>query len=296
MRASLQEKVFYFINYLLLAIATVSCVVPVLHIASISLSSERAIMSGFVGLWPVDFNLQSYMYLINGTKIMSTFWNSVEITVIGTVLSLVFTVLGAYPLTRAYMIGRRFFMLMIMFTMIFGGGLIPTYLVVKSVGLIDSYWALWALSLVSPWNLLIMIGFLRQIPSELEDAAHIDGCGDMRLLLTVILPLSLPVMATLSVFYGVSYWNNFMGVLIYINDPSKFNLSVFVNEVVRQMDISVSSSTDAILQLSSMQTTLLTAESVKAASIFIMIIPMLIVYPFLQKYFVKGALVGSIKG
>lgn len=296
MKPTMQEKSFYSINYLLLILATITCVVPVIHIAAISLSSERAIISGFVGLWPVDFNLQSYMYLIKGTRIMSSFWNSVEITVIGTALSLLFTVLGAYPLTRSYMIGRRFFTLAIMFTMIFGGGLIPTYLVVKSVGLIDSYGALWALALVSPWNLLIMIGFLRQIPSELEDAAHIDGCGDMRLLISVILPLSLPVMATLSVFYGVSYWNNFMSVLIYMNDPLKFNLSVFVNEIVRQLDISVSSSTDMILQLNSNESTLLTAESVKAASIFIMIVPMLVVYPFLQKYFVKGALLGSIKG
>ncbi|TLS52754.1 carbohydrate ABC transporter permease [Paenibacillus antri] len=296
MRTSMQDKAFYFLNYSLLFVAALTSVLPVIHIAAISLSGESAIMSGFVGLWPVDINWQSYAYLMKGTKIMSSFWNSVQITLIGTGLSLIFTILGAYPLTRAYMIGRRFFMLAIMFTMIFGGGLIPTYLVVKSVGLIDSYWALWALSLISPWNLLIMVGFLRQIPTELEDAAHIDGCGDMRLLFSVILPLSLPVMATLAVFYGVSYWNSFMSVLIYINDPAKFNLSVFVNEIVRQLDVSVASSTDAILQLNSMQSTLLTAESVKAASIFIMIVPMLVVYPFLQKYFVKGALVGSIKG
>lgn len=295
MKLTFSEKILSFTNYFLLILFGLSCLLPLVHIAALSFSDDSSIMSGFVGLWPQGFNTQSYEYLFKGTRLVQAFSNSIELTLVGTSLSLLCTILGAYPLTRSYMVGKRFFTLAILFTMIFSGGIIPTYLVMKNLHLIDSYWALWLNGLVSPWNLLILMSFFRQIPSELIDAAQIDGCNEFRTLRSIMIPLSLPVLATLAVFYGIGNWNNFNGVLIYINNPEKFNLAVFVNEVIRPLDLS-KITPENILDLNDRSQMQITAESVKSASIFVMILPILCVYPFLQKYFVKGTLMGSIKG
>lgn len=289
MKATTGEKIFYAINYAILTIFALTCLLPILHIAAISLSDMTAITSGFVGIWPVGFTLEAYQMLIEGTRVVSALRNSVVITLVGTLINMVFTILAAYPLSRKYFIGRRFFMLAIIFTMLFGAGLIPNYLIVKSLGMVDTYFALWIPGLVSAWNLLILRTFFEGIPEELEDAARIDGAGEWRLVAQIILPLSLPVIATLTLFYAVGHWNAFMNVLIYINDTTKLNLSVLIQQMIASQELvqEIYSAEDA---------THMTPESVKSAGVFVMIVPMLIVYPFLQKYFVKGVMIGSIKG
>lgn len=291
MQSTNGEKVFYGFNYLLLTLAGILCLLPLLHLASLSLSGKDAVLSGFVTLWPVDFTISSYTMLFEGTPVVRAFGNSLLITLVGVAASMLFTVFAAYPLSRRDFYGRRTLTLAIVFTMLFTGGLIPTYLVVSSLGLVDSYAALWLPALVSTYNMMIMRSFFENIPEELIEAARIDGSGEWRLLAGIILPLSLPVLATIGLFYGVYYWNSFFNVMIYMNSPEKINLTVLIQQMVKSQ---------AVLQelntMNSQEVVNITPEGIKAAGIMVMVIPMLIVYPLLQRYFVKGVTIGAIKG
>jgi putative aldouronate transport system permease protein len=291
MKMSMGEKWFYGVNYIILSLAALSCILPIFHIVSLSLSSSEAITLGQVGLWPVQFSLEAYNKLITGTDVLGAFQNSLVITIVGTALNMLFTILTAYPLSRSYFYGRRFFTLAIVFTMLFTAGLIPNYLLIKSLGLLNSYFALWLPALISAYNLLILRTFFESVPVEIEEAARIDGCGEWRIIFQIIMPLSLPVIATVSLFYGVNHWNAFFNVLIYINDPAKANLSVLVQNMIRSQSLLAEM---AMLDPDAFRS--LTPESIKSAGIIVMVLPMLIVYPFLQKYFVKGVLIGSVKG
>ncbi|WP_342420928.1 carbohydrate ABC transporter permease [Paenibacillus sp. FSL E2-0178] len=291
MQSTKGEKVFYGFNYLLLTLAGILCLLPLLHLASLSLSGKDAVLSGFVTLWPVEFTFSSYTMLFEGTPVVRAFGNSLLITLVGVAASMLFTIFAAYPLSRRDFYGRRTLTLAIVFTMLFTGGLIPTYLVVSSLGLVDSYAALWLPALVSTYNMMIMRSFFENIPEELVEAARIDGSGEWRLLAGIILPLSLPVLATIGLFYGVYYWNSFFNVMIYMNSPEKINLTVLIQQMVKSQ---------AVLQelntMNSQEVVNITPEGIKAAGIMVMVIPMLIVYPLLQRYFVKGVTIGAIKG
>lgn len=282
---------FYGLNYAILACAGLLCFLPLLHLASLSLSGKDAVLSGFVYLWPVEWTKDSYNLLFEGTPVVQAFFNNVTITVVGTALSMLFTVLAAYPLSRKVFFGRKFLTLAIVFTMLFQGGLIPTYLVIKQLGLIDSYGALWLPALVSTFNMLIMRSFFENIPDELEEAARIDGCGEWRLLMRIVLPLSLPMIATIALFYGVQYWNAFFNVMIYLNSPEKFNLTVLIQQMIRSQSLVTDMN-----NLGPEEIVHVTPEGMKAAGVIVMTLPMLIVYPFIQKYFVKGVMIGAIKG
>ncbi|WP_438444339.1 carbohydrate ABC transporter permease [Gorillibacterium sp. sgz5001074] len=291
MRMSTGEKAFYTINYIILSLAGLICLLPLLNLASISLSGKEAVMSGFVTFWPKDFTTESYNILFEGTPIMRAFGNNVTITLIGVVLSMVFTVFAAYPLSRSWFYGRRYLTLGIVFTMLFQGGLIPTYLVIKQLGLVNSYGALWLPALVSTFNMLIMRSFFESIPEELVEASRIDGAGEWRVLFQVMLPLSLPMVATIALFYGVYFWNAFFNVLIYMNSPEKYNLTVLIQQMIKSQSV-----LQDINTMSPDEVNNITPEGIKAAGIMIMVLPMLIVYPLLQKYFVKGVMIGAIKG
>ncbi|MDF2651664.1 MAG: carbohydrate transporter permease [Paenibacillus sp.] len=291
MKPTQGEKVFYSINTLFLGIWALSALFPLLHILSLSFSSNHAILAGRVFLWPVEFSWDSYSALLKGTRVPQAFVNSLIITGVGVALNMIFTIFAAYPLSKKYFIGRRFMTLLIIFTMLFSGGLIPSYLLVKSIGIIDSYWALWLPALVSAYNMLIMKTFFENIPEELENSARIDGCGEWRLAVQIVLPLSTPVLATLALFYGVSHWNSFMNVLIYINDSSKYNLSVLIQQMVVQSNLM-----NEIQNIQEEDRQMLTPESIRAAGMAVMLIPMIAVYPLLQKHFVKGVLIGAVKG
>lgn len=291
MKTSKGERVFFAINYVFLALFGISALVPLINILAVSLSDSSAIISGKVSIWPIGWNIEAYRQLIEGTRIIHALKNSIIITVVGVALSMLFTILAAYPLSRNTFFGRRFFTLAIVFTMLFGGGLIPSFLVIKELGLINSYAAIWLPSLVSAFNMMIMRTFFLNIPSELEDAARMDGCGEYRMLLQIFLPLSLPVLATLTLFYSVGYWNQFQTVLLYINDAKKYNLTVLVQNMVASQQL--------LQQINTFQaedSVSMTPEAIKAGAVVILLLPLMIVYPFLQKYFVKGALVGAVKG
>lgn len=291
MKATRGERIFYAANNVILGIWAASALIPLIHIAALSLSSNEAILSGKVALWPVDIVWDTYKVLFKGTRIAQAFRNSVIITLVGVSLNLLFTIIAAYPLSRSYFIGRRFFVLMIIFTMLFSGGLIPSFLLVRNLGLVNTYWALWIPALVSAYYMLVMKTFFENIPEELQDAARIDGCGEWRLILRIVLPLSMPVIAAVALFYGVGHWNSFMNVLIYMNDTNKYNLSVLIQQMVAQANL-----LNEIRNVQPEDKEALTPESIKAAGMVVMLIPMLVVYPFLQKHFVKGVLIGAVKG
>lgn len=277
------------ISFLLLVIS-ISCLAPVLNILAISVSGKQAIESGKVLLWPIGFTFQSYTALIQGTRILESLWNGIIMTVGGVFLSMIFTICAAYPLSKSYFYGRRTYTMLILFTMVFSGGLIPTYLVVKNLGLIDTYWAIWMPGVISTFNMLIMRAYFEGISPEIEDAARIDGCNEWKLLHKIIFPLSMPVIATLLLFYGVGYWNSFMNVLIYINSTEKYTITVLIQQMIQSQSLL----TEALAN--DVQATELVPEGMKSAGIIILILPMVIIYPFLQKYFVKGVMLGSVKG
>ncbi|MGG4144329.1 carbohydrate ABC transporter permease [Paenibacillus algorifonticola] len=290
MRSSLGERVFYVINYLLLALLGLTCLLPFIHIVAVSLSERGAVESGHVFLWPVGFQFTAYSFFFEGTPALRALKNSAIITIGGVLLSMSATILAAYPLSRPYLVGRRFMLLAMVFTMLFSGGIIPTYIVVKNLGLINSYWSLWLVGLVSTYNMLLMRSYFENIPREIDESARMDGSGEFTLLTRIILPLSMPIIATLALFYGVGYWNSFMHVLMYINQSDMQNFTVVVQAVLKSNDMLVNAANDMQDQQK------LTNEMIRAVGVVFMVVPMLMIYPFLQKYFVKGVMLGSIKG
>lgn len=290
MKLTATERVFYTFNYIIVGLIALSCILPLFHMIALSLSDPHAILSGNVFLHPIKPTIESYKLVLKGTPVINAFKNSVIITVVGVALSMIGTVLTAYALSRPHMYFRKFFSLFLVFTMLFNGGIIPTYLVVHALGLVNTYGAIWMTMLLSTYNILVMKTFLENLPSELYEAGTIDGCSEWRLFTSIALPLSKPVIAALSLFYGVSYWNAYMPVLIYITKSAKYNMTVVVQQMIKSstlMDEMANQQLDDFVMI--------TPEGVKSAAIVLMIIPMLAVYPFLQKYFVKGVLIGSIK-
>ncbi|TVQ25997.1 MAG: carbohydrate ABC transporter permease [Spirochaetaceae bacterium] len=291
------EKIFYSINNVSLVLLAFLCVYPFLHIIATSFSSTRAIVSGEVGMLPVDFNTTAYRNLIEDGQIFRAFRNTVVVTAAGVSLNMVATIMAAYPLSKQRLTGRNFYIWFVLFTMLFNGGLIPTYLVVRALGLIDSYWSVWFLGLVSTFNLFVMKTFFQGIPQSLEDSASIDGANDIVILIRIFLPLSVPVIATLVLFYAVGHWNSYMNVLIFIPSPERQTLMVVLQRMIlsvqaQLMESQAGAGAEGMLELQER----LAAEAIRAAAIVIATTPIMLIYPFLQKYFVKGALIGSVKG
>lgn len=290
MKASRGEKTFLIIVHTVLILIALTCILPFLHLIALSISEGHAVSLGKVWIWPVGLDFTAYQYFFEKTPAFRAFTNSVVITLGGTVLSMLATVLTGYPLSRAYLYGRKWLTTAALFTMLFGGGMIPTYLVMNNFHLVNTYWALWFIGLISTYNMLIVKSYFESIPGEVIDSAQIDGCGEVQLLARIVLPLSLPMLATITLFYGVGYWNMFMNVILYINRSEMQNLTVIVQSMLQLQGLADITSMDMIQQQQ------LVNEKVKAVGVMVMVLPMLAVYPFLQKYFVKGIMLGSIKG
>ncbi|MFS0723647.1 carbohydrate ABC transporter permease [Paenibacillus sp. 1P07SE] len=290
MRESMGEKVLSGFIHTVLIIIALTCILPFLHLIALSLSEGQAVDLGRVWLWPVGLDLTAYSYFFENTPALRAFNNSVIITLVGTFLSMLVTVTTAYPLSRRYLYARKPITLAALFTMLFNGGMIPTYLVMNNLQLTNTFWSLWFVGLVSTYNMLIMKSYFENIPGEVIESAQMDGCGEVRLLARIVLPLSLPMLATLTLFYGVGYWNMFMNVILYINRTELQNLPVIVQSMLQMQSMSNMMAMDMVQQQE------LVSEKLKAVGVMVMVVPMLIVYPFLQKYFVKGIMLGSIKG
>ncbi|RAV01442.1 carbohydrate ABC transporter permease [Paenibacillus sp. YN15] len=280
------------LNYTILALLSLTTLYPFWYEIIASISSSRAITSGEVFLLPVEINLEAYKKLFDDGQIFRAMGNTALVTVVGTALNITLTVLAAYPLSRKKLYGRGPLLMMITFTMIFSAGMIPHFILIKSLGLMDSYFALWLPGLISTYNMFVMKSFMEGLPEEIEESAAIDGAGIWRTLVQILLPLCKPILAALSLFFAVGWWNSYFNVMLYINKSSMHTLMLKLYQMIRQVDQSLLSTegSEGVMPI------MLTPEAIKAASVIISITPILCVYPFLQKHFVKGVLIGSVKG
>ncbi|MBB6672737.1 carbohydrate ABC transporter permease [Cohnella nanjingensis] len=284
--------IFRWINAILLACFACATLFPFVNVLAVSFSSSAAINAGAVSVWPVEFNWSAYRNLIEDGQLAVAMKNTVVITGVGTALNMLFTVLAAYPLSKRRLRGRNAMLMAVLFTMLFGGGLIPNFLLVGGLGLIDSYWGLWLPALVSAYNMFVMKSFFEGLPEELEESASIDGAKDLTILWKIVLPLSMPVIAALTLFYAVGWWNSYFNVLIYIKSTDKLSLTVKLYQMLQNVGSELLRTTNG----EGVSEATITPEGIRAASIVIAILPILCVYPFLQKHFVKGVLMGSVKG
>ncbi|CAN7512574.1 carbohydrate ABC transporter permease [Paenibacillus sp. LjRoot153] len=285
-----RRSFFDMANILLLGIFACTMLFPFLHMAAVSISSGDNVTTNQISLWPKGINFDAYTAVLRDERILIGYKNTLIYVVLGTTLSLIFTTMGAYSLSRRNLVFGKSFMLMIVFTMLFSGGLIPTYLVVRSYGLLDTIWAMVLPGLVSSWYLIIMRTFFQGIPKELEESGKIDGLSDLGILINVVLPLSKPVIMTITLFYAVQIWGNFFYALIFIRDADLFPLQVTIRNIVL---VGQMTDTTVISAIGNKQVVL---ESLKYAVILVGTLPILLVYPFIQKHFVKGAMMGSVKG
>ena len=276
------------VNYILLLVLAFVCLYPFLNVIAYSLSGYNAVLSGKVTFYPIDFTLSAYQQILGKTQIWNSMRTTVLVTLMGTGLSLILTVFASYALSRNDLPGRKFLTGMILFTMYFGGGMIPTFLVVKGVGLYDTLGALFIPQAVNVFNFIVMRTFFRNLPESLEEAARIDGASYMQVLVKIVLPLSLPIIATIGLFYAVGYWNTYFDALLYIQDPNKYTLQLRLRSLLFGEELNNSG-----VNLEGLGTQVMT-QSLKMATVAVSTVP--IVYPWLQKYFVKGVMVGSVKG
>lgn len=282
-------------QYVLAAIMLVFvaiCTLPFINVIAISLSSKSAILRGDVSLWPVEFTTKAYEAIAGDRSMWHSLFYTIGLTALYTVLSMVLTVLIAFPLTMKRLKGRKFFTMFIVFTMYFSGGTIPIYLNIKELGMLDSVWALVLPGLVSTFNVIIMKNFFASLPYELSEAAFIDGANDFQILLHIYLPLSYSSLATLSLFYAVGRWNSFSDALYYITSRNLQPLQLKLYNLIKgaqaiEVTVMEGNANEVASSLS---------ESIESATIIFATLPILLVYPFVQRYFVKGVTMGAVKG
>ena len=292
MKNSFQRNIFVVCNTFFLALLSLLCVYPVLYVLFASFSDSGRLMAHTGLLWkPLGFNVGAYKAVLENPVIGSGYLNTLFIVVVGTVYNLIMTSLGAYFLSRRTKVMlKNVVMVMIIITMFFSGGLIPFYLTVKMLGMYNSVWALIIPGGISTYNLIIMRTSFMSIPDSLEEAALIDGAGHMGVLLRIVIPLSKSIIAVMILYYGVGHWNSWFNAMVFLTDRSKFPLQLVLREILIQND------TNAMMQGVSVTDGISVAESVKYAVIIVATVPILCIYPFLQKYFVKGVMVGALKG
>ncbi|NMO94714.1 carbohydrate ABC transporter permease [Paenibacillus lemnae] len=288
---STSYRIFTTANTILLTFLAILCILPLVHVLAVSLSSSTAADANLVKLWPMGFTTEAYKVTLSNELFVNSFGISVLRTVLGTLISLLLSVMVGYALSKEseHFRGRNFYAWFLVFTMLFSGGLIPGYIVVQKLGLINSIWSLILPGALSVYNTILLLNFFRSsVPKALEEAAFIDGAGHFRTLWKIYLPISLPSLATISLFTMVGHWNAWFDGLIYMTDSSRYPMSTLLQTIVVQRDLSsMSVSADEVQALSN--------RTVKTAQIFIATIPIIAVYPFLQRFFVKGIVLGSVK-
>ncbi|MNO28212.1 L-arabinose transport system permease protein AraQ [compost metagenome] len=276
--------------YLFLIALGLIMLLPLASVFSKAVSEEWAITSGKVGILPVGFQLDTLMQVISSSVFIRAFCISVGVTAVGTLISILMTALTAYPLSKRNLPGISFCMVLFIFTMLFSGGLIPNYLLMRQLHLVNNLWVLILPGMISVFNMLVIKSYYESLPEALEESARIDGAKTYTILFRIILPLSMPVIATIALFYAVGYWNDYFGPMIYINDTALKTLQLYLQDVVMDANSAnlTNKSVDDLMNMS--------PEGIRAATVVASTVPILLVYPFMQKYFIKGVLIGSVKG
>ena len=280
-------RVFDVFNVVLLIAIAIVALVPFVYVLAGSFATEAELATRSFFLWPETFSLDAYEAIFTSPAFIRALITTIAVTAVGTLVQLMLTATMAYPLSKANLPGGRLILSLIVFTMVFGGGMIPTFLVVKDLGLLNNYWALILPMAINPFSLIIIKNFFQQLPAELEESAKIDGANELQTLWSIVLPLSKPVLATFALFYAVGIWNDFMSPLLYLNDNSMWTLQMFLRQVTVATDLSV---------VEQDPTQLPPAQGIKFAVIIVATLPIVLFYPFLQKHFAKGMLIGSVKG
>ncbi|MEH7011753.1 putative aldouronate transport system permease protein [Neobacillus sp. B4I6] len=287
------DRIFTICNYIFLSLLVLSVLYPLIYVLSASLSSTKAVASGRVWLFPVEFSLLGYKTIFEYSKIWVGYGNSMFYMIVGTTVNVILTILAAYPLSRRDFYGRGIFMFLFVFTMMFNGGLIPNYLLVQDLGLLNSRWALIIPNALSVFNVIITMSFFKStIPNELLESAQLDGCNDFKFLFKIVLPLSAPIIAVISLFYAVGHWNSYFGALIYLRDASLFPLQLILRDILVQNSVDPSMMGDA----TQLANKIGLQQLLKYSLIVVSSLPVLIAYPFVQRFFVKGVMIGSLKG
>ena len=286
----MKDKVFKIITISVVVVIAACCLFPFLHVLAVSFSDKTAVIRGEVLLWPQSFKLSAYKAVFNNKGLMDSMWFTLILTVVYTVFSLIMTILCAYPLSYPGLKLKSPILLYILFTMYFSGGMIPGYLIIKSLGLLDTFWVLVFQTMLSTYNMILMKSFFQAMPRELEESADVDGANDFVVLIRIVLPLSKAMLATIALFYAVSRWNGFMDAILYINDESMYTIQLRLRQMIQASQVS-----SMMEEIPEMKADLI-AETIKAACMAFSMIPVMIVYPWLQKYFVKGVMIGSVKG
>ncbi len=293
-KKSLGRKTYEVINVIVLLLISFIMLYPFYYCIIASLSDNASVLAGKIGFWPIGINIKSYKLVFGYKAVFHAYGNTILYTGLGTAISLTLTVLGAYPLSRKDFYGRGVLTVFFAFTMFFSGGLIPTFLVVNALGLYNTMWAVVIPSAINTMNMIIMRTFFQGIPDALEEAAVVDGATEMQTLLRIILPLSLPSIMTIGLFYAVGQWNSWFSAMIYLQDSSKYPLQLVLRQIVLQNQVNEIIGT--VAGSLTEDATQMVSENIKYTVIIVAVFPILCVYPFVQKYFVKGVMVGSIKG
>ncbi|TWE01032.1 carbohydrate ABC transporter membrane protein 2 (CUT1 family) [Neobacillus bataviensis] len=290
---SREDKIFDTINFIFLTLICLAVLYPLYFVVIASISNPDLVYNGSVWLLPKEITFEGYKRIFSDPKIWLGYKNTIIYTVLGTAVQVSLTLMAAYALSRKDLYGKSFFMLLILFTMFFSGGLIPTYLVVKQLGMLNTIWAMIIPKAIAVWNLIVARSFFESsIPNELLEAGKIDGCSNTKFFLKIVLPLSKPIIAVLVLFYAVGNWNSYFDALIYLNDESLYPLQLILRNILIQNQMSVQMMSD----LDNLAAQQHVGEIIKYGVIIVAALPLLILYPFVQKYFVKGVLIGGVKG
>ncbi|MFS0750057.1 carbohydrate ABC transporter permease [Oceanobacillus sp. 1P07AA] len=295
-RFSLSDKAFDRLNILFVSIITIIIIYPLIFVLSASISDPQAVNTGKMWLWPVDITFDGFQRVFQNEAIWTGYKNTIVYTIVGVLVHLFVLLPAAYALSRKELMGKKFWLWFILFTMLFNGGLIPTYLVVRNLQMLDTMWAIVIPGVVGAWSILVARTFFQQtIPDQLVEASKIDGASDFYLFIKVVLPLSLPIIAVMALFHGVALWNQYFNALIYLRTEDKFPLQLILRQILILNEVNASSISNAAGSAQSFAEQVKTASLVKYAVIIVSALPLLIVYPFLQRFFVKGVLIGSVK-
>ena len=288
------DKLTYAVNYFLLALFLIIVLYPFVYIISCSFSSGQALISGKVTLFPVDPTLDGYRAILEYRDIWTGFANSFLYTISGTLIGLVLTILAAYPLSRSSLVGRKPIMMLFLFTMLFNGGLVPNYMLILNLGLMNTIWAVILPMTLSAYNVIVArTFFISSIPNELHESAELDGCGEFRFLISIVLPLSKAIMAVLVLWIAIGIWNSYFNPMIYLNDKKKYPLQLILREILLMANVDFTkAAANPELYYKNQQL----SEILRYGTIIISALPLIILYPFIQKYFVQGVMIGSVKG
>ncbi|WP_274650838.1 carbohydrate ABC transporter permease [Paenibacillus humicola] len=282
---------FDYVNYTILTVISLVCIFPFIYVFSVSFTDPKVYVPLKFYLFPDQWSLSAYRYILSTNSFLNALKSTVFITVIGTALNLAVSFTFAYVLTKKEVPGRSILMGAVIFTLVFNAGILPSYLLVKEMHLLNSYWALIWPTLTSAWSLIVIKGFLESLPAELEDSARIDGCSDFGVFFRMVIPLSMPAIAAFTLFFAVSHWNTYFNALIYLSDSRKWTLQVLIKSLV------IDSDSNGVGQAGAGgDDRVLPQETIRMAAIVLSMAPILVVYPFLQKHFAKGVMLGSVKG